>query len=111
MRTRIYGIDSSKLDLIVCTHCCWAGEEDELKTQMVDNPFNPQDHTLYEEKVCPECETNDDLSKGGIPKQFNDEEFMDEAEKQGNVWTLQGFEKAFNNQDISDQLIIRIITK
>ena len=52
-----------------------------------------------------------ELIQGGNPKQFNDEEFMDEAEKQGNVWTLQGFEKAFNNQDVSDQLIIRIITK
>lgn len=49
-------------DLIECTYCYWAGEENELVTQMVDNPFNPQDHTLYEEKVCPQCKTNDDLS-------------------------------------------------
>jgi hypothetical protein len=34
----------------------------ELLTQMVDNKYNPQDHTLYEEKVCPQCKTNDGLS-------------------------------------------------
>ena len=49
-------------NLIECTFCYWVGEEDELLTQMVDNEHNPQDHTLYEEKVCPQCKTNDGLS-------------------------------------------------
>lgn len=49
-------------NLIECTFCYWVGEEDDLLTQMVDNQINPQDHTLYEEKVCPQCKTNDDLS-------------------------------------------------
>lgn len=31
-------------------------------------------------------------------------------EQQGKIWTLQGFEKAFNNEQISDTWIIRIIT-
>ena len=41
---------------------------------------------------------------------IDDNEFMDMAERQGKVWTLEGFEKAFNNEEISDQWIIRIIT-
>lgn len=40
---------------------------------------------------------------------ITDEEFMDEAEQQGLVWTLEGFEKAFNNEEVSDQWIIKII--
>lgn len=48
--------------LIECTFCYWVGEEDELLTQMVDNQHNPQDHTLYEEVVCPQCKTKEDLS-------------------------------------------------
>lgn len=49
-------------NLIECTFCFWVGEEDELLTQMVDNQSNPQDHTLYEEVVCPQCKTKEDLS-------------------------------------------------
>ena len=41
---------------------------------------------------------------------LNDEEFIDMAEQQGKVWTLQGFENAFNNEQISDTWIIRIVT-
>lgn len=41
---------------------------------------------------------------------LTDEEFIDIAEHQGRVWTLEGFEKAFNNDEISDQWIIKIIT-
>ncbi len=41
---------------------------------------------------------------------LNDEEFMDMAEQQGKVWTLQGFENAFNNEQISETWIIRIVT-
>lgn len=40
---------------------------------------------------------------------ITDEEFMDEAEQQGLVWTLEGFEKAFNNEEVSDQWIIKIL--
>jgi hypothetical protein len=41
---------------------------------------------------------------------LDDDNFMDLAEQQGKVWTLQGFEKAFNNEQISDTWIIRIVT-
>jgi len=41
---------------------------------------------------------------------LENDEFMDLAEQQGKVWTLQGFENAFNNEQISDTWIIRIIT-
>lgn len=42
---------------------------------------------------------------------LSDEEFMDVSEEQGQVYTLKGFERAFNNEDISDQWHIRIINK
>jgi hypothetical protein len=41
---------------------------------------------------------------------LTDDEFVDIAERQGKVWTLEGFEKAFNNDEVSDQWIIKIIT-
>lgn len=41
--------------------------------------------------------------------QVADWEFMDMAEEQGNVWTLSGFEEAFNNVEIAtDIFCIRI---
>jgi Zn finger protein HypA/HybF involved in hydrogenase expression len=40
---------------LYCENCGWIGDKDELKSAMVDNEHNPQDHTLYETKVCPEC--------------------------------------------------------
>ena len=50
-------------NLIECTFCFWVGEEDELLTQMVDNQSNPQDHTLYEEVVCPQCKKDFETTK------------------------------------------------
>ena len=41
---------------------------------------------------------------------LTDDEFIDIAEQQGYVWTLEGFEKAFNNEEVSDQWIIKIVT-
>ena len=43
---------------LYCEECGWIGNEDELKTAMLENEHNPQDHTLYETKVCPECRKN-----------------------------------------------------
>lgn len=41
--------------------------------------------------------------------QVADWEFMDMAEEQGNVWSLSGFEEAFNNVEIAtDIFCIRI---
>ena len=38
-----------------------------------------------------------------------DEEFINEAEAQGNVWSLQGFQEDFNRDEIHYSLIIRIV--
>lgn len=43
---------------LYCEECGWIGDDDELKTAMIDNENNPQDKTLYETKVCPECGKN-----------------------------------------------------
>jgi len=32
---------------------------------------------------------------------LSDEEFMTEAERQGNVYSVEGFEKAFNDMEIN----------
>ena len=40
---------------------------------------------------------------------ITDEIFIDEAEGMGYVWSIQGFVDAFNNGQVSDQWIIRII--
>ena len=40
---------------------------------------------------------------------ISDEEFISMAEEQGLVWSLKGFENAFNSSDISDTWYIRII--
>ena len=41
---------------------------------------------------------------------LTDEEFISEAERQGLVWSLKGFEQTFNQRYISsDEMFIRII--
>ena len=41
---------------------------------------------------------------------LSEEEFIEEAEKQGLIWSLQGFEKDFNEVGIdSDKIIIKIL--
>ena len=50
-------VDEQEWELY-CEECGWIGNEDELKTAMLDNEHNPQDKTLYESKVCPECGEN-----------------------------------------------------
>ena len=41
---------------------------------------------------------------------LTDEEFMNLAEEDGNVYTLQGFQEAFNSQDINTEIdVIRFI--
>ena len=41
---------------------------------------------------------------------LNDEEFMDLAEEEGRVYTLQGFQEAFNLEEINSAIdVIRII--
>lgn len=43
------------------------------------------------------------------PTLFTDEGFVFEAEKQGKVWTAEGFQNAFNSGEISDFWYIRIL--
>jgi hypothetical protein len=44
------------------------------------------------------------------PKTWDDEKFMNEAEIQGKVYTLQGFQEAFNLEEINSAIdVIRII--
>lgn len=44
------------------------------------------------------------------PPSWDDEKFMVEAEKQGSVYSLEGFQKAFNSQDVNTVVdIIRFI--
>ena len=58
-------------------------------------------------------EIDDDfLDNMGIDQsvQLNDEDFITVAEEQGNVYTLNGFAQAFNDQDINSSTdIIRFI--
>jgi hypothetical protein len=45
------------------------------------------------------------------PKYWSDEQFMNEAEEQGSVYTLKGFENAFNDEQILEiDSYIRFIT-
>ena len=43
------------------------------------------------------------------PFELTDEQFMDESERQGIVYSVQGFQEAFNSDCISDQWYIRIL--
>ena len=38
-----------------------------------------------------------------------DDQFRTEAEKQGLVYTIKGFEKAFNTGEVSDELVIKFL--
>lgn len=44
-------------------------------------------------------------------KQFNDEAFMSLAEEQGRVYTLEGFQEAFNREEVNSAIdVIRFIS-
>lgn len=44
------------------------------------------------------------------PRTWDSEKFMSEAEIQGNVWSVKGFEKDFNEETINqNNLIIRFV--
>ena len=44
-----------------------------------------------------------------VIKNLPDNEFKDIAEEQGLVYTLKGFEMSFNNDEVSDQWVIRFL--
>lgn len=56
---------------------------------------------------------NTDIQSSGVFYQrMTDKEFMDEAELQGTVYTLENFVNAFNNEEINtDTDVIKTITK
>lgn len=51
-----------------------------------------------------------DLEDDTSPTQWSDEKFIQEAEIQGGVYTLKGFEEAFNREEVSTEIdFIRIL--
>jgi hypothetical protein len=56
---------------------------------------------------------NTDIQRSSIfYKRMTDEEFMDEAELQGTVYSLEGFVEAFNNEEVdTNSDVIKTITK
>ena len=56
---------------------------------------------------------NTDIQSSGVFYQrMTDEEFINEAELQGTVYTLENFVNAFNNEEINtDTDVIKTITK
>jgi hypothetical protein len=56
---------------------------------------------------------NTDIQTSSIfYKRMTDEEFMDEAELQGTVYSLEGFVTAFNNEEVdTNSDVIKTITK
>lgn len=50
-----------------------------------------------------------DGNYGTEPINMTDEQFIQEAEKEGLVWSVNGFEKQFNSGLVSDNWYIRFI--
>lgn len=44
-----------------------------------------------------------------VPTVWKDEKFISEAEIQGNVFSLNGFQEAFNNEELNLESYIRIL--
>lgn len=61
------------MDNFVCYYCMWEGTEEELKSIYESNRHNPQDHTLYEEKCCPDCHTNEQLVNIDEERRYEEE--------------------------------------
>jgi len=51
----------------------WEGTQEELKVSMDSNPFNNRDHSLYENLVCPDCNTNEQLVNIDEERRYEDE--------------------------------------
>ncbi len=92
-------MDMTQLDSGVFTPCTTP-----LVDQLIDLQENGKDRIrVYAIDLN---QVPDDM----ITSELSDQEFMDEAEAQGNVWSLQGFEKDFNKDNISSaNMFIRIV--
>ena len=51
----------------------------------------------------------DSIDMENHPVDISNDEFTKLAEQQGLVYSLKGFEEAFNNEEVSDQWFIRIL--
>ncbi len=57
-------------------------------------------------------DVNDDVVYGNVLADLNqmpDDEFIGHSQRQGLVWTLEGFQEAFNGGDVSGEWMIRFI--
>lgn len=50
-----------------------------------------------------------DITDPKSPNPLSDEQYIEISEEHGLVWTLDGFQKAFNAGEISDEWYIRFI--
>lgn len=56
-------------------------------------------------------EVFDEFNEGDLLSSLNNKQFAVEAERQGLVWSLDGFQEAFNMGDVSNNsLYIRILS-
>ena len=60
------------MDNFVCHHCMWEGTQEELNYVYVSSKHNPQDHSLYEESVCPDCGLNEQLINIDEERRYED---------------------------------------
>jgi hypothetical protein len=84
-------------------------EEQIGKVQLNSYAFPTEElHKLVEIRVY--VVDTDNYEFDTSPKTWDDEKFMNEAEIQGKVYTLQGFQEAFNLEEITSAIdVIRII--
>ena len=61
------------MDNYVCHHCMWEGTQEDLRVSMDSNWHNPKDHSLYENQVCPECNSNEQLINIDEERRYEDE--------------------------------------
>jgi len=61
------------MDNYTCHYCMWEGTQEELKVSMDSNPLNYRDHSLYENLICPDCNTNEQLVNIDEERRYEDE--------------------------------------
>lgn len=85
--------------------------EDEVTElcQKVVNRINELKHNIQTEYRVYCIDPDEDMMFNEDGSELTDEQFMDAAEQRGLVWSLPGFERAFNDGAISDRWIMRII--
>lgn len=82
---------------------------DELPTDLNTLDEKVLESVIKETRVYAIDPDDERVADIGSITDLTDEEFIFEAEEQGLVWSLKGFEIQFNYGSASDQWIIRII--